>query len=229
VIARLDYKPLKEDGQPGEREDWEAYGFVQGTASRSGDRDENNRAGVGGGWRINDRLKVLAEASDGNLGAGGKLGADYRLSDRSNAYMTYGMETDNPNNAYRGRQGTWVSGSSMRVSDEVRAFGETRATHGAGPQSLVQAFGLDLSPNDRWNYGVKAEFGTFLICWQVISGARRLASRPVTSSNGSSIPATLNGAMRMEIPIADWETSATTVMSGCCAIRWAMWHRLTGV
>jgi hypothetical protein len=160
VIARLDYKPLKEDGQPGEREDWEAYGFVQGTASRSGDRDENNRAGVGGGWRINDRLKVLAEASDGNLGAGGKLGADYRLSDRSNAYMTYGMETDNPNNAYRGRQGTWVSGSSMRVSDEVRAFGETRATHGAGPQSLVQAFGLDLSPNDRWNYGVKAEFGT---------------------------------------------------------------------
>ncbi len=160
VIARLDYKPLKADGKSDEREDWEAYGFVQGTTARSGDRDENNRAGVGGGLRINDRLKVLAEVSDGNMGVGGKLGADYRLSDRSNAYLTYGMETDNPNNAYRGRQGTWVSGSSMRVSDEVRVFGELRSANGAGPQSLTQAFGLDLSPNDRWNYGAKAEFGT---------------------------------------------------------------------
>jgi outer membrane protein OmpA-like peptidoglycan-associated protein len=160
VVVRLDYKPRKPDGQPGEPDDWEAYGFVQGTAARSGDRDANNRAGVGGGWRVNDRLKMLAEASDGNLGLGGKLGADYRLSDRSNAYLTYAMETDNPNNAYRGRQGTWVTGSSMRVSDELRVFGETRATNGAGPQSLTQAFGLDLAPNDRWNYGVKAEFGT---------------------------------------------------------------------
>ena len=158
VIARLDYRPLKTDSQ--EREDWEAYGFVQGTAALSGDRDENNRAGVGGGLRINERLKVLAEVSDGNMGIGGKLGADYRLSDRSNAYLTYSMETENPNNAYRGRQGSWVSGSSMRVSDEVRVFGEVRATQGAGPQSLTQAFGLDLSPNDRWNYGAKAEFGT---------------------------------------------------------------------
>ncbi len=160
VILRLDYRPLKEDGKPGEREDWETYAFVQGTAERSGDRDDNNRAGVGGGIRINDKLKLLAEASDGNLGVGGKLGADYRLSDRSNAYLTYALETDNPNNAYRGSQGTWVSGSSTRLSDQVRLFGESRAAQGAGPQSLTQAFGLDLSPNDRWTHGLKAEYGT---------------------------------------------------------------------
>lgn len=41
----------------------------------------------------------------------------------------------------------------------MRAFGETRATNGAGPQSLTQAFGMDWAPNDRWTYGGKAEVG----------------------------------------------------------------------
>jgi len=39
-------------------------------------------------------------------------------------------------------------------------FGEGRASNGAGPQSLTQAFGMDWAPNDRWNWGAKAEYGT---------------------------------------------------------------------
>jgi hypothetical protein len=159
VVARADYQPVKKDGKPGEKEDWSAYGFVQGTAERTGNRDENDRAGAGMSWRINDRVKVNAEASDGSMGSGGKMGADYRLSDRSSAYLNYVLESDNPDSAYRGRTGTWVSGSEYRVSDTTRLFGETRATHGAGPQSLTQAFGLDMAPNDRWNYGAKVESG----------------------------------------------------------------------
>lgn len=158
--VRLDYQPLKEGGKPGEKEDWQAHGFVQGTLDRSGTRDVNNRVGVGGAWRINDRLKLLSEVSDGSLGIGGRIGADYRLSDRSNAYLNYVVESENPDVAYRGRQGVWVTGSTMRLSDELRVFGETRSAHGAGPQSLTQAYGLDWAPNDRWNWGGKAEFGT---------------------------------------------------------------------
>lgn len=157
---RVDYQPLKKDGKPGTREDWEAYAFVQGTLSRDGTREKNDRAGLGGEWRVTERIKLLAEVSDGNLGAGGKLGADYRLSDRSNAYMNYVVESESIDSAWRGRQGTWVSGSSYRVSDAVRLFGEARLTHGAGPQSLTQAFGADWSPNDRWTVGGKMEFGT---------------------------------------------------------------------
>jgi outer membrane protein OmpA-like peptidoglycan-associated protein len=159
-IVRADYRPLREGGAPGQREDWEVYGFGQGTLERSGNRDANNRAGVGGGYMVNERLKLLAEASDGNLGWGGRLGADYRLSERSNVYMNYLMETENPNVAWRGRQGTWVSGSATRLSDELRVFGEVRAVNGAGPQSLINAFGLDLAPNDRWSFGIKGEVGT---------------------------------------------------------------------
>jgi len=160
AIARADYQPLKEGGKPGEKEDWSTYGFVQGTAERTGNREANNRAGLGAGWQVNDRFRINAEASDGNLGVGGRLGADYRISDRSNAYLNYVMETENPNYAYRGRTGTWVSGSEYRVSDGMRLYGENRITNGSGPQSLTQAFGVDLAPNDRWNYGAKFETGT---------------------------------------------------------------------
>lgn len=157
---RADYVPLKEEGKPGEKEDWSLYGFVQGTLDRTEERDANNRAGVGGALRLNDRWAVNAEASGGNLGPGGLLGADYRISDRSNAYLNYRMESENPDTNYRGRYGSWVTGSNYRLNDTTRLFGEVRATDGAGSQSLVQAFGVDLAPSDRWSFGSKMEFGT---------------------------------------------------------------------
>ena len=159
AVVRAEYKPEKEGGKPSEKEDWESYGFVQGTLDRDGTREENNRIGGGGAWRINDRVKVLAELSDGNLGTSGKLGADYRISDRSNAYLNYVLESENPDWSYRGRQGTWVSGTSTQVSDTLRLFGETKVSNGAGPRSLSNAFGLDWAPNDRWTWGGKAEVG----------------------------------------------------------------------
>lgn len=160
LILRGEYRPDKESGKPGEKEDWDAYGFVQGTLAKDGNRQDNHRAGGGAAWRVSDRFKLTAELSDGSLGVGGKLGGDYRLSDRGNAYLNYVVETESPDVAWRGRQGTWVSGSSTRVSDDLRVFGETRAAHGAGPQSLSQAFGLDWAATDRWTYGAKGEVGT---------------------------------------------------------------------
>lgn len=157
---RADYVPLKDGGKPGEKEDWSIYGFVQGTLERTEERDANNRAGVGGQLRLNDRWALNAEASGGNLGTGGMLSADYRISDRSNAYLNYRLESENPDTNYRGRYGSWVTGSNYRLNDTTRLFGEVRATDGAGSQSLVQAFGVDLAPNDRWTFGSKVEFGT---------------------------------------------------------------------
>ena len=157
--VRADYAPDKKDGKPGEKEDWAAYVFAQDTLAKDGNRDENDRLGGGMDWRITDRLKATAEASGGSLGPGAKLGMDYRVSDRSNAYMNYVLESESPDSAYRGSQGTWVSGSNYRVSDQVRVFGETKITNGAGPESLSQAFGTDWAPNDRWTLGAKMEVG----------------------------------------------------------------------
>jgi len=146
--------------EPGMRyEPWSLYGFVQGTASHTGNRTPNDRAGVGGSWQVTDRLRVIGETSGGDGGLGGKVGGDWRIDDRSNAYLNYTMENERPDAAYRGRFANLVSGTRYRLSDQLATFGETRWGNGAGPESLTHAFGIDYAPADRWTTGFKFETG----------------------------------------------------------------------
>jgi len=62
---------------------WQAYTYVQDTLDRSGDREANDRIGVGAQKQINDRFRVGSEVSEGSGGFGGQLTADYRIDDRS--------------------------------------------------------------------------------------------------------------------------------------------------
>jgi len=139
---------------------WRAYAFGQGTLDRSGDRDRNDRGGVGGEVQVNDRVRLGAEASEGSGGFGGLASADYRISDRSNIYLTHTMETERPDSNYRGRYDNTVLGSRVQIAEHVSVYDEARNARGAGPDSLTNAFGVDLSPNDRWTYGLKFEAGT---------------------------------------------------------------------
>lgn len=166
AIARLEYKPLKDAGegvpadQVGKPENWDAYGYVQGTVQNGDGREDNDRAGLGLNWRITDRIKLTGEASGGNTGPGGKFGADYSFDDRSNGYMNYTLESDRADVSTRGRLGVLTTGSKYRMSDEMTLYGENRKTHGAGAESMTNAFGIDLAPNDRWSHGVKLEIGS---------------------------------------------------------------------
>jgi opacity protein-like surface antigen len=157
---RLHFRPLAgKEGEPPMPANWDAFTFVQGTVARDGNRRSNDRAGIGGGWQVTDRFRLTGEASDGTGGVGAQLGGEYRISDRSNVYLNFTSETERPDLNSRGRYTTAVAGTRYRVSDQMALYGETKSTHGAGPESLVHAFGLDLSPNDRWTYGVKGEWG----------------------------------------------------------------------
>jgi len=139
---------------------WDTYAFVQGTVSRSGERTDNDRAGIGGSWRASDKLRLGAEVSGGDGGAGGRVSADYQVDERSTMYLAYTMETESADSNYAGRQATLTSGTHYRFTDQVGMFGETRWSEGAGPKSLTHAFGVDYAPNDRWTFGSKYETGT---------------------------------------------------------------------
>ncbi|RQW88898.1 MAG: OmpA family protein [Geobacter sp.] len=158
---RAHYQSLEKQGDksavPG---NWDGFGFLQGTLAKSGNRRDNNRAGLGGGWQLSDRFRLTGEASYGTDGFGGTLGGDYRINDRSNAYLTFTSETERADLNSRGRYNTAVVGTRYRVSDQMAVFGETKSTHGSDAGSLVHAFGLDYAPTDRWTYGIKAEYGT---------------------------------------------------------------------
>lgn len=139
--------------------DWNAYAFVQGTADRSGDRTDNNRAGLGGTYRLNDRFRVGAELSDGSGGAGARLLGEYRVDERRSFYVNALTETDRTDTAQGGRVSSWTTGARLRYSDATQVFAEQRLMRGAGPTGLVHGFGLDHRPDDRWSYGARLETG----------------------------------------------------------------------
>lgn len=148
-------------------EDWSAYGFAQGTASRDDTRQANNRLGVGGSYRLTERASLNGEISGGNLGVGALAGVNYEASERTNLYMNYQLDNDRSDDGFAsrsglmgdGRVGQLVTGARSRWTDTVSVYGEQRLQHGE-QAGLIQGYGLDFAPNERWSYGLTTEFGT---------------------------------------------------------------------
>jgi hypothetical protein len=142
------------------RQKWLAYGYVQGTVDSTGNQEDNGRVGAGGSYRFTDRFTSSAEASTGDFGEGGKLGTEYLMSDRTTLYSNYTLENERTDNGLRAQRGNMSSGFRSRYSDTVSVYLEEVYTHGDVPTGLTHATGVDLAPNDRWNFGVNLDFGT---------------------------------------------------------------------
>lgn len=155
LAGQVEYTPPATSENP----DWSVYGFVQMTVESTETRQDNNRFGLGGRYKVIDPLNLSGEISSGTGGLGGKLGADWRVNERSQLYMNYTLDTDRIDNLHRGRQGRLTMGGRIRYSDALSVFIEERLHHGAGPSGLIHAFGLDLAAFDVWNFGFKAEHG----------------------------------------------------------------------
>ena len=140
-------------------QDWGIYGFGQGTILRTGDRNDNNRGGLGGHYQLNDRVGLKGEASSGSGGFGALLGGDYRLSDRTTTYINYALDPDNANTGIGNRQGKLVSGVRSRYSDWVSVYGEEQLLHGDSGDGLTHAYGVDLTPSEQWSFGLAIENG----------------------------------------------------------------------
>lgn len=154
LAVKLGFKP-----DAGSRSDWSSYGFVQGTVDRSGDRRRNDRVGLGGDIRFNDRFKLNSELSTGRSGIGAMLGGEWQRNDRTTHYLNYGLDPDRTDIGFGGRQGDLTSGTRYRFADHGSVYGEQRYSHGDGPTGMVRAFGLDMNHGDNWTYGLRGEFG----------------------------------------------------------------------
>ncbi len=154
AVLRMDYTP-DADKKAG----WSAYGYGQGTLEKSGTRTGNDRFGLGGERRLNDRLKLGGEVSDGDGGFGARVSGDWQVDDRSSLYTNYTLTPDRTDDGFRGRAGLLTTGGKTRFNDMLSLNAEERYQHGDGPSGLIHAFGLDLSPNERWNTGLKLETG----------------------------------------------------------------------
>jgi hypothetical protein len=140
---------------------WRAYAFVQDTVAASGGRPDNSRIGAGGSYRFTKRFQIEGEASDGELGPGGKLGTNFLSSERTNLYLNYSLENERTDNGQllRGSQGNLVSGAKTRLSDSSSVYVEERYQNGSTLGGLTHATGINLTANERWSFGGSAEFG----------------------------------------------------------------------
>ncbi|MBB3059624.1 OmpA family protein [Microbulbifer rhizosphaerae] len=141
-------------------ENWSAFGFVQRTLEVTGTREENDRVGLGGAYRVSERLTLDSELSGGDTGTAARLGTDYLISDRTNLYLNYALDNERTDTGLRARKGNMSTGFRSRYSDTLSIYGEERYSHGDVSTGLTHALGVDLAPSDRWSYGTSVEAGT---------------------------------------------------------------------
>ncbi len=145
------------------RATWSAYMFTQDTLSVSGNRRENARTGLGGSYRISEKLRVDAEVSDGDLGAGGRLGTNYVHSEHTSTYLNYALENERTDYGLaggRGREGNLVAGIKSRIADSTSVFLEERYQHSRTMTGLTHGTGISFAPNQKWNFGITSDIGT---------------------------------------------------------------------
>jgi hypothetical protein len=138
---------------------WRAYGFVQDTVASRGGREGNRRIGAGGSYRPAKRLRFDAEVSDGDLGAGGRLGTTYLFSERTSLYLNYALENERTDNGQRVSRGNLVSGAKTRLSDSSSVYLEERYQNSGALTGLTHATGVNLVAKERWNFGASTELG----------------------------------------------------------------------
>ena len=142
---------------------WKAYLFAQDTLKVTGDRDENSRAGIGGSYRLTEKLRIDGEISDGDLGMGGKVGTSYMHSEQTSVYVNYALEnerTDNALRSIRGSEGNLVAGIKSRLADSTSVYLEERYRHNDTMTGLTHATGINFAPNERWSFGLNTDIGT---------------------------------------------------------------------
>jgi flagellar motor protein MotB len=145
------------------RSTWDTYLFTQGTLSTTGDRRENGRFGVGGSYRFSEKFRMEAELSDGDLGAGGRLGTSYVHSDHTSMYLNYALESERTDNGLpsgRGSEGNLVAGVKSRIADSASVFLEERYQHNETMTGLTHGTGINFAPTQKWSLGITTDIGT---------------------------------------------------------------------
>ncbi len=151
VVAQVEYDP---------QSTWRAYAFGQATVAATGDREDNERGGVGGELMVTKRLSVEGEVSHGSLGPAALVGSTFQKSERTAMYVNYALEDERAANGVHARKGNLIGGVKSRVSDSASVFVESRYEHSKAETGLTRAFGMDLAPTDRWSLTGNIENGT---------------------------------------------------------------------
>ena len=141
------------------------HAFAQATLEHDESRARNNRFGVGGDFKLNDRLVVTGEVSGGDGGLGVNTQATFARSDNSEFYLGYAVSADRTDTGFAtqtqslANYGTLTFGAKTRYNDSLSVYGEERFGYGQNQTSLTHVYGLTFNPSEVWSFGANIENG----------------------------------------------------------------------
>jgi len=142
---------------------WDVYTFVQNTLSTTGNRSDNSRIGAGGSYLVTEKLRLEGEISNGDLGAGGKIGSNYMHSEHTSMYLNYALDNERTIDGLatgRGNEGNLVAGVKSRVGSSTSIFLEERYQNNETMTGLTHGTGINFTPSQKWNVGLSTDIGT---------------------------------------------------------------------
>ena len=141
------------------------HGFAQFTLDSDATRNRNNRFGLGGDFKLNDRLSLNGEVSEGDGGLGANAQATFKRSDNSEFYLGYALSADRTDTGFAtqtqslANYGTLTFGARTRYNDSLSVYGEERFGYGDNQTSLTHVYGLTFNPSEIWSFGANIENG----------------------------------------------------------------------
>jgi len=154
--VRLDYK-IDDDRR--------VYAFAQGTLSRSGDIDRNDRAGIGGAMKLTDRIGLEGEVSYGTHGLGALAGLTYDPAANEHYYLGYRLDPDRAFDLDRDYEpfgydkGSIVAGMKRSIGETVSAYSESSYDMFGERNTLTQTYGVVYTPDAMWTVDAGLEIG----------------------------------------------------------------------
>jgi len=145
--------------------DHAAYVFGQGTFVQTGSMLRDNRAGVGGRSKINDRLTAYGEVSEGTMGFDANVGLEYAptAADRYNiGYHRDAFRATSPSMPYvlSGYDlGNIVLGARHKFNDQWSMFNENTFDFFGERRSLTETYGVEYTPSLNWKLDGALEAG----------------------------------------------------------------------
>ncbi len=137
----------------------------QTTLARDGERERNDRIGVGAERELTDTIAGLAEVSWGTSGLGLIAGLNYEPDPANRYHFDYRLASDNslgdPGSfdPFGRDHGAIVLGSTRKLHEAVAVFTEENLDLMGKRQSVTHHYGVTFTPEPEWKLWASAEAG----------------------------------------------------------------------
>ncbi|MGI9402067.1 MAG: TonB-dependent receptor [Rhizobiaceae bacterium] len=141
------------------------WGFGQVTVARKGDRERNDRIGVGAEKDLTDQITATGEVSWGTTGIGLLAGVYYEPTASDRYHIGFRLMPEDIVDDLAGYDpfnrdyGEVVVGTTRKLSDSILLSSENNLDFMGTQRSFTHAYGVTYNPEPEWQFTAAAEAG----------------------------------------------------------------------